>query len=332
MDIDVGIGPLPAQLTYTAAWIFPPISGMHPQRAVDLVNQALLELLLGGIQFDAAAPEDVGEGHVYHTGYFMAVGGLVGGKGPNFSMLQNLQAGDVSTYDSISLFQPRSYTAAQINAALAAGRSIAQHAPELNPSVVLDGLTALGNRRATSSLIFLWTAVETLLVSLWGSLVTLKGAGILGRKAFIEGRGWTAAHKAEVLYQLNAFDEVLYGRINQVRKARNEVAHSGQAPDLELCAVAADVMFSLLSLVVPEASAQVVLDLAAAYRTHTNVPKPEPVAWRHFPAVPGNERWGDADYPRYPEREWVPLGPEVIAELKGRPLSKGKGRTGHKRS
>lgn len=315
MEVDVGLGALPALLSYTAAWIFPPIKGVTPQRAINVVNQAHFELLLGGIRFDSAAPEDVGEGYTYHTGYFMVTGGLTAISGVNLRCLQGLLAGDVSTYDSISLFRPRTYTAAEINAALAKGRPIAKHVPELNPTIVLDGLTALKNRRATSALIYLWTSSETLLGGLWERHVVPKGTGITGRKDFIDGRDWTAAHKAEVLFQLGLFDETLYSQLNQVRKARNNAAHNGQPSDWSVCWLAAELVFSLLSLMVPEQDAKAVRALGQSYRTPSDDSNGEPVAWRHFPAVPGNERWGDRDYPRYPQREWIPLPPEVQEKL-----------------
>lgn len=69
-----------------------------------------------------------------------------------------------------------------------------------------------------------------------------KGAGVIGRKAFIDGRDWTAAHKAEVLFQLGLFDENLYGQINQVRKARNQAAHNGQCSDWSICLLAAELV------------------------------------------------------------------------------------------
>lgn len=316
MEVDVGLGSLPALLSYTAAWIFPPIKGITPQRTIDLVNKAHFELLLGGVRFDSAAPEDVGQGYTYHTGYFLASGGLTETCGVNLSRLQGLMAGDVSKYDSIALFQPRTFTATEINAALAKGRSITKHAPGLNPTIVLDGLTALKNRRATSSLIFLWTACEALLGGLWERHVVPKGTGVAGRKAFIDGRDWTAAHKAEVLFQLGLFDDVLYGQINQVRKARNNAAHNGQTSEWSVCSLAAELVFSLLSLVVPPQHADAVRALGQFYRAVPDKPSAEPVAWRHLPAVPGNERWGDKDYPRYPEREWVPLPHEVLEKLK----------------
>lgn len=322
MEVDVGLGSLPALLSYTAAWIFPPIAGVTPQRTIDLVNQAHFELMLGGVRFDSAAPEDVGQGYTYHTGYFLASGGLTATSGVNLSRLQGLMAGDVSTYDSIALFQPRSFTAAEINAALAKGRAIAKQAPELNPTIVLDGLTALKNRRATSSLIFLWTASEALLGGLWERHVVPKGTGVTGRKAFIEGRDWTAAHKAEVLFQLGLFDKVLYGQINQVRKARNNAAHNGQTSDWSVCWLAAELVFSLLSLVVGERDAKAIRDLGQIYRAAPDEPKAEPMAWRHLPAVPGNERWGDKEYPRYSEREWVALPQHVLEKLKAERASK----------
>lgn len=317
MEVDVGLGTLPALVTYTAAWILPPVKGVDSRRAIDLVNQALFELLLGGIQFDSAAPEDVSPGYTYHTGYFITAGGLGRSKGVNLARLQGLLAGDVSTYDSVALFKPRSFTADEVNRALARGRLIAKQASELNPTIVLDGLTALKNRRETSALIFLWTASETLIGALWNKHVTPRGAGVFGRKAFIDGRNWTAAHKAEVLFQLGVFDAERYAQINLVRKARNQAAHNGRQSDRAVCLMAAELVFSLLSLIVTDANAQAAMrDLGQSYRKPPAKPEVEPIAWRHLPAVPGDERWGDAEYPRYPEREWTPLPADVIAKLR----------------
>lgn len=324
MDVDVGLGPLPALLTYTAAWVLPPVKGMTPLKALDVVNRALFELFLGGVRFDSASPEDVGEGFAYHTGYFMAFGGEVGGdSGFNFARLKALQSADVSTFDSICLVKPRSFTVDEINRALDIGRPISKLLPELNPTVVLDGLTALRSRRTTSSLIFLWAACETLLNRLWSDHVVPKGSTVANRQGFVKGRAWTAAHKAEVLFQLGVLNESLYGKVGQVRKARNDVAHEGAVPTMPVCLMAADVFFCLLSLSVPATYRDPIAEAGAPFgKPVRRQGKAEPMAWRHMPAVPGNERWGDAEYARFPEREWVEL-PTDVRQALGRPKEQG---------
>lgn len=59
----------------------PDPAGGHDAADLHVVNRALFELLLGGVRFDSAAPEDVVVGYAYRTGYFMAFGGMLAATG-----------------------------------------------------------------------------------------------------------------------------------------------------------------------------------------------------------------------------------------------------------
>ena len=57
-----------------------------------------------------------------------------------------------------------------------------------------------------------------------------KGSGITGRKNFVESNSWQAAYKLEVLFQIGMISSALYSTLNELRDARNKLAHRGTTP------------------------------------------------------------------------------------------------------
>ena len=82
-------------MSYTGALLFPRRQGLDRNIVLESVNRLLLALLFGGIRFDGLAPDDIGFGMLYQTGYFTAGGG---GTGENFSKLVKLQHRSARNY------------------------------------------------------------------------------------------------------------------------------------------------------------------------------------------------------------------------------------------
>lgn len=294
-------------VSYTGAFLFPRMKGIGKQEVIDCTNRLLLQLMFGGIRLDAVSPDDVGFGRLYGTGYFLAAGGA---SGANFRFLTALQHQAASTFDTIQLIESPHYTKAQVHEAIVAGKPVALAIPEIHPTMFLNGITHYRQYQLASALVFLWSTAESLIGKLWSDKVIPKGAGITGRKNFVESNSWQAAYKVEVLFQIGAISPKLYSTLNEARDARNKLAHRGTTPSLEACEKALEGTFALISIITSDGLdegkfKQLVGTLSAVHKPRTG--KIEPQFWREIPAVPGDEKWGDTPFPRYPQIELMPV-------------------------
>jgi hypothetical protein len=173
-------------VSYTGALLFPRMPGVSEEDVLASANRLLLKLTFGGIHFDAVAPNDVGSGFIYRTGYFLAAGGA---GGPNFTTLMALQNQDAGSSDTMRLLHPRVRTSSEIQAAVRTGTPIVEGITEMNPSLFLNGLTYFRQGEMAPALVFLWSTCESLIRRLWDDHVAPRGAGIPGRKRFVEGTG-----------------------------------------------------------------------------------------------------------------------------------------------
>lgn len=293
-------------VSYTGALLFPRMPGVGEEEVLASANRLLLKLTFGGINFDAVAPNDVGFGFIYGTGYFLAAGGAAG---PNFNRLVALQHQDAGSFDTIKLLHPRVRTSAEIHAAIRTGTPIVDGITEVSPSLFLNGLTYFRQRELAPALVFLWSTCESLIGRLWDDHVVPKGAGIPGRKRFVEGNGWQAAHMVEVLFQMGLIEDDLYKQLSRARTARNALAHRATPPKVDECKAALQSAFTLVSAVRSGGKIQdefkLLADrLASAHDPHTGPLNPQ--YWREIPSVPGDEKW-EGEYPIHPEIELVPI-------------------------
>jgi hypothetical protein len=294
-------------VSYTGALLFPRMPGVSEEAVLASANRILLKLTFGGIDFDAIAPNDVGFGFIYGTGYFLAAGGA---NGSNFNALMALQYQDAGSSDTFRLLNSRRRTSSEIHAAVRTGTSVVDDIPELNPSLFLNGITYFRQLQLAPALVFLWSTCESLIGRLWNDHVVPKGAGIIGRKRFIEGNGWQAAHIVEVLFQIGLIEHDLYSKLNLARSARNALAHRATPPKVEDCKAALYSAFELVSAVRSGGKIQDEFKpfadrLASTHDPHTGPLNPQ--YWREIPSVPGDEKWG-GEYPKHPEIELVPIG------------------------
>lgn len=293
-------------VSYTGALLFPRMPEVSLQSVLESANRLLLKLTFGGIDFDAVAPSDVGFGYIYGTGYYLAAGGA---DGPNFSRLVALQHHDAGSSDTMRLLHPRVVTSSEVQAAALAGTSVVDGIPEISPSLFLNGLTYFRQGQFAPALVFLWSTCESLVGRLWDDHVVPKGTGIPGRKRFVEGNGWQAAHMVEVLFQLGLIDSDVYTELGQARTARNALAHRGTPPKIDDCKAALQGAFKLVSTVrsaghTPDEFKRLADRLAAAHDPRTG--PIDPKYWREIPSVPGDEKW-EGEYPNYPDIELVPM-------------------------
>ena len=294
-----------AIMSYTGALLYPRMPGLTLDDVVSAANKLLLKLTFGGVVFDALAPADVGLGIIYHTGYFRAGGGA---DGPNYSRLMALQQLDAGSSDAMRLLHPRTFKASAISGALKIGSPIVEELPQLNPSILLNGLTYFKQYQLAPAMTFLWSSCETAIGRLWDDHVLPRGRDISGRKRFVDGNGWQAAHKVELLFQIGLIDEELYAELNKSRMSRNALAHRGETPTVDECKAVLNSVFRLLSLARSEGNQRDQFqDLSKQYACahDPELERPQPKYWRPIQPIPGDTAWGDKEYPKHPEIELI---------------------------
>ena len=302
MALDVGFEH-PAILTYTGALLYPRVQGLSAQALLDATNRLIMQLMFGGITLNAVSEADLGTGWIYDTGYFLAAGNS---NSDASAFLTALQHGDVSGLEAIRLFRPPQSTAAEVRQAQLVGRQTVDRLQGLNPSIMLDGLTAFRQRRWAPALVFLWSTIEALLDRVWTDQIAPPIDAVENRQSFITGNAWQAAHKSELIFQKGLITAELYSQLNGVRGARNRLSHRGSTPDQRICEAAVRSAFTLSAAVVSDYQEPARFDpLAEAFLGAHRRPDviAEPVAWRELPGVPGNREWGQQDFPRHPELE-----------------------------
>jgi hypothetical protein len=293
-------------VSYTGALLFPRLPGVSKEDTLASANRLLLKMTFGGIDFDAMVPSDIGFGFIYGTGYYLAGGGA---GGPNFTSLMALQHQDAGSSDTMMLLDPRVRTSSEIHAAVRKGTPVVDEIPEISPSLFLNGLTYFRQGQLAPALVFLWSTCESLIGRLWDDHVVPSGAGIAHRKRFVEGNGWQAAQKVEVLFQKDLIGNSLYKQLSGARTARNALAHRGTSPKIDDCKDALQGAFELVSLVRSDGGKQDEFKLLAARLASSHDPQAGPLNpkyWREIPSVPGDGKW-EADYSRHPEIELVPI-------------------------
>lgn len=293
-------------VSYTGALLFPRMPSVSEEDILASANRLLLKLTFGGIDFDAIAPSDIGFGFIYGTGYFLVAGGA---EGPNFNRLMALQHHDAGSFDTMRLLHPRRRTSSEIHAAIRIGTPVVDDIPEIDPSLFLNGLTYFRQRQLAPALVFLWSTCESLTGRLWNDHVVPEGAGIVGRKKFIDGNGWQAAHKVELLFQKGVIERILYSNLNGARTARNALAHRATSPKIDDCKQALHCAFALVSLVRSDGETEDEFKPLADRLASTHDPQTgplEPKYWREILSVPGDEKW-EGEYPKHPEIELVPI-------------------------
>lgn len=215
-------------------------------KALRIFNRVLLEMLLGGIYTEAAAPADIVPGILYETGYVR-----ISGRSGRAGLHAALRERSASSTDNIHLLDRKPTTISDLEKAIKRGRRIVNKCDPLSHEIVLAGCSHFVSGALAEALTCLWTSIEQLVSRLWQVEVVEKapGDGVPQRGGFLKDyRVWTTSTRIELLFQKKIFNSELYKALNEARKARNTFIHSGEQPDLAAATAALSGLFYLMSL------------------------------------------------------------------------------------
>lgn len=268
----------------------------QPDVALRIFNRVFLEMLLGGVYTEGAAPSDICSGWLFKTGYIR----LLSNASQNTALHSALRDRSASVTDNIVLLDRVPITIASLEKAIKRGRAILSKCEPLSPEIALAGTTHYVAGALAESLTCLWTSIEQVVSRIWRLEVEAKvqADAIPNRSGFLKDyRVWTTSARIELLFQKGLIEAETYRLLNQARKARNEFIHSGAQPDLTEATAALNALFQLLSScssnyknthLLDEISGQIV---ARCIRTPRKDEKLEPSYWRDIARLPGEPQF-----------------------------------------
>jgi hypothetical protein len=268
----------------------------RPDVALKIFNRVFLEMLLGGIYTEGAAPSDICPGWLFKTGYIR----LMGGASKNTALHTALRDQSASISDNIVLLDLVPITLASLKKAITRGRSILSKCEPLSPEIALAGTTHYVAGAFAESLTCLWTSIEQVVSRIWRLEVEAKVQAdtIPNRSVFLKDyRVWTTSARIELLFQKGLIEAGTYRLLNQARKARNEFIHSGSQPDLAKATAALTALFQLLSSCASEYKCTNLLDgiCEQIIARCIMAPRPdkqlEPSYWRDIARLPGEPQF-----------------------------------------
>lgn len=273
------------------------------QRAVEIFNRVLAEIVLGGTHAEAISPMEIAYGVLLPTGYVRLRPHALG---PTIDSYLSIRMGCPGPLDGGKLIEPPTLLSSELVLAIKRGRHILSCAPRLAPSVFLAGITYYIREQWSEALVNVWTSIEQIVGQMWDEKINVKvgpGALIAGRNEFLsDHRTWTSSTRIEILYQKGLIGEEQYAALNVARKARNRFVHDGVSPSGEAVEKAVEAVFYMLSLRLTnyeraDELEQVRLDIVARCRGRRFGERPraqriEPKYWLDAANVlPGEDGW-----------------------------------------
>ncbi|NUZ07071.1 DUF4145 domain-containing protein [Piscinibacter koreensis] len=303
-----------------------------PEVALKIFNRVFLEMLLGGVYTEGAAPADICRGWLFKTGYIR----MLSGASRNTSLHSALRDRSASISDNIILLDRKTITLAALQKAVIRGRSVLSHCEPLSPEIALAGVTHYVAGSLAEALTCLWTSIEQAISRMWRMEIEAKvqADAIPNRSGFLKDyRVWTTSARIEVLFQKGLIQTETYRALNRARKARNEFIHRGAQPELDEATAALTALFHLLSACASGYKNTSLLDGVCEQVVARCIRRPrtdeggklEPAYWRDIARLPGEPqfkgRYKPFDLGLEPIASFDPAYAAKAARAKPRPES-----------
>lgn len=269
-----------------------------PDVALRIFNRVFLEMLLGGVYTEGAAPSDICAGWLFKTGYIR----MFGSASRNTALHSGLRDRSAGISDNIVLLDRRPITLASLQKAITRGRSILAKSGPLSHEIALAGTTHYVAGALAEALTCLWTSIEQVIGRIWRLEVEAKVQtdAIPNRGGFLKDyRVWTTSARIELLFQKGLVEAETYRCLNHARKARNEFIHRGSQPDLADATAALTALFQLLSACASEYKNTLLLDETCQQIIARCIRRPRSEAdskleltyWRDIARLPGEPQF-----------------------------------------
>lgn len=245
--IDGGVAPYMMLVGFDGSLAMPALPEFtQPDVALKIFNRVFLEMLLGGMYTEGAAPADICPAFLFKTGYIR----MLSATSRNTALHSGLRDRSASVSDNIVLLNKKPTTLASLEGAIKRGRAVLEKCQPLSPEIALAGTTHYVAGALAEALTCLWTSIEQVISRIWRVEVEAdsQADAIPSRGGFLKDyRVWTTSARIELLYQKGLIKAETYRRLNIARKARNEFIHRGCQPSLGDATSALHALFQLIS-------------------------------------------------------------------------------------
>lgn len=214
--------------------------------AITETNRLVFFLFLGGINVEGVERCDIGMCEINSLGYYLL---LEPNKGERFRKNLFMQQRALSPIEIIEFYDAKSLTIEEINCAITTGEEIARDF-EIAHDFLLNGLSLFTRQSYLTSFIFLFTALESLVIWHWDVFISSKK--LTKSKAFINSKSVSVATKIEFFRLSGYIDENLYERIDNSRKIRNNILHSMTDVDYNDCKNCIRAIYEFMSCTIPQ--------------------------------------------------------------------------------
>lgn len=230
--VEVGLHP-PYHMVIArdGALALPPLPELKSdQVVVEYFSRYLAALLLGGVYCEAINCDGLDLGCTINWRYVRSNGG---GASEANRFHKHIRYQTASALESIHLHKPRCIQLSELVAAMQTGQATLKLLEPMSGEYLLKGATAFSRRDWGSALANFWIVTEQLLEALWTREIIKPARALASSKARMDqlsdNRTWTTATRIEMLCQKHIIDVSTLKALSKARKARNELAHRGQA-------------------------------------------------------------------------------------------------------
>lgn len=236
LELDIGIENNLLSVSYDGTLFLPRTDKFRdPYYTMSVFNQVLTCCFLGGLYCEAVTPDNIGYGSIDSNNESYILSGD-GGKALLFHSL--IKARLAGPTDTIKLLDANFVTAKNFKESYLFGKNIFEKfSNKLKLEQLLPAIKFYNNAQLSESLIFFWTSIEQLINYFW--------VYILNRKI---KRDENMQFKIKELKKNTILSKKLFEELNEVRKARNHLAHSAIMPSKEITNFSVKCFFELLSL------------------------------------------------------------------------------------
>jgi hypothetical protein len=296
-SVDVGLEP-PSHMVVgvDGCLALPPLPEFSDdQTAIRFFNRCLAASLLGGTYCEAVSADGLDLGSIIDWKFIRSHQAGLAATNQFHVRIRHLQAAPM---EAIALHNPRELSFDTFSNAVRVGFGILDRVSTLRGEFLLNGVTGIARRDWGAALSNLWIVIEQLLEELWIARVVEPSCRDDPRKSrrdqLQDSRTWTAAARAELLFQKGTVDRDTLIVLSGARKARNELSHVGLHPTMDDAYLAYQSVGRLLGICLPNQTVPLFnLDLSDHSLSDPFSPPDlkgiEPTHWMPIPKLPGED-------------------------------------------
>lgn len=247
LALDVGISPYTMLVCVDGTLILPVTYEIKKDRnkALEIFNTFLINLLFGGEFVEAILPDDVRNALMTNTGKIGVISGS-GGEISNFHI--RARFGSLGIPEKLQLLNPKIIKKIDFLKAYNQGKYTSAKFENFSFEQFIYGIRFFVHDHNMESIIHFWTTLESLIDYALECKIEL----VNGKDGYNKIKKWNISTKIEFLFQKNKIPESIYRKLENTRDKRNKLIHRGEKLTQEEALLFLEVLLSFMSLIVSD--------------------------------------------------------------------------------